>query len=640
MRGSLTGNRQDLSRGLDDYEEIPGLTKELRTENAKNEAAPVVHLISSSSSSGDSGSDSDSEPVLIGISRPYHRTSGTKSHQPSICEHSSPGLAAPSYNSRDLVRAIDSEDILRMTLARDITSLQKIQSTLDQALRSDRVQKTNSRRPSSSGMDTTSESEDDSTLVNRSRAPSASSESVKRRKISHDRPKQNHSGRDYSTCVDRRSSIVVDVKGRGKARATPRVLPSKSRKSFKTIPPSACTLPQARLNRSRRVLSPGSIFGIEYPLTTVSMKGDVQFIHRKDQKWFGAFSLPNSENVPYNVEDACVVDDLVVIAYNKGPHRLSTIRIPDTSSDSRPTISYSNCGSSSSSSSAATSSGIRALAAVSSFSTFKGKTAITAGEDRIIQLWSLEGTPHDSEESDSDSDDASSSNGGAATSHTISAAVSSKLGILPHKVTALAVRGTSLFSSRNKVLSVNDVHGKGWNTSSGSSRRRGASDDLANEILHIHAPLGAGNQNLVFVETDHPRTQIGLYDVRKDIRTEGEDILFGHAPNSSDSSSSRNRTIKYYKGSPDTSSETYKYVRGYSDGVVCLFDWRNTKAPVQQTSARRNSGKEIYHTIFADFSIPLPGSNKNNNRTTKGVVTFGGAELDFLDLELNTLRKS
>lgn len=36
---------------------------------------------------------------------------------------------------------------------------------------------------------------------------------------------------------------------------------------------------------------------------------------------------------------------------------------------------------------------------------------------------------------------------------------------------------------------------------------------------------------------------------------------------------------KYFRGSPDTA--TFKYVRGYSDGAVCLFDWRKATVSSQ-----------------------------------------------------------
>lgn len=79
-------------------------------------------------------------------------------------------------------------------------------------------------------------------------------------------------------------SASLDRKGKGRETKTilglslpspPHPLP------MKNIPPSSCTIPQARLARARRVLIPGPRYKSEYPLATVSMKGDVQFVDRK-----------------------------------------------------------------------------------------------------------------------------------------------------------------------------------------------------------------------------------------------------------------------------------------------------------------------------------------------------------------------
>ncbi|KAF5371054.1 hypothetical protein D9757_010315 [Collybiopsis confluens] len=581
---------QNLTRDIDDYKQVPGLI--LSEDTGVGGSSDYEDT-----TTDDSDSDSSGKDPVQNQSESTHLNSNRHAYS-----NRSP---APSPERRALTLAdftspyLDNNEILQMTLSLDPRSVDRIRSELVQGqVRGKRTR----RAPSSMDRTLVTQIGSSSSKVSRD-SRTSSSGSLKRRKVRHESQGTSGHGQACSPHVDHGSSLIVpNVKG------SP---------AFKMLPASKCTLPLARFNRSRRLLCPGPDFAVEYPLTTVSMKGDIQFIDRQNQQWHRPFSIPNSDNVPYNVEDACVVENLVVIAYREGPHQLSTIKIPEISCDQRPRISYS---------SSSTSSPIRALAPVPSISTFNGKTAITAGEDKVVRVWSLEGSSLDSDStSDSDSED------GATTTSLIidSGATSSTVGVMPHRVQCIAARESKLYSSRGKILRIDDVNGRGWSTSSGSRRRQESSNVFANSIIHIHAPLGAGDQNFIF--TDHPRAQIGLYDIRKDIRAEGEDISFGYIfPDSY-------KHTKYFKGSPETSLSTYKYVRGYPDGVVCLFDWRNPKAPVAQTCARRSSGKEIFHTIFADFCIP---HSKNKNRTMKGVVTFGGGELDFLDLSLNACHSS
>ncbi|KAE9384461.1 hypothetical protein BT96DRAFT_1026884 [Gymnopus androsaceus JB14] len=512
-----------------------------------------------------------------------------------------------------------------------------------------------------SDADTTSEEEDTTSEEEDRLSPDSAGSHFKRLKTS------NADGQDRSRTREEDSRMVgtgkarrdgnrathVDRKGKGgeieiilgRSLPSPYLLP---------IPPSPCKIPKVPGVRARRVLSPGPTSTTEYPLATVSIKGDLQFINRKTRRWHGPFSVPNDDNIPLRVEDACIVEDILVVAYNRGSYQLSTLRLPPVSSDSkRPKILYA--------SPSPESQGIRSLAPAISSS--GRKYAITADFNKTVRMWDVEVFPEDSSESEDSEEEDESPHPKAKVG-----ARPAKIGVLPYRATALAVRGYELLYSRGKVLGMGDFRqlpGRQTCLTDGKPDSTLSERELANEITHIHVPLGQGKKDLVIIETNHPRTQIGIYDTRKNIRVDGEDISFGYAPGSTNSSpqqTTQKTSLRYFRGGPDAfdSPETYKFVRGYSDGVVCLFDLRNARSPVRISACRDTSNKlnkAVYHTIFANFCVDdstkpasasssmkrysSRGSGRSGSssspskaKTVKGIVTFGGNEVDFLDQNL------
>jgi len=96
---------------------------------------------------------------------------------------------------------------------------------------------------------------------------------------------------------------------------------------------------------------------------------------------------------------------------------------------------------------------------------------------------------------------------------------------------------------------------------------------------------------------DHLDAQIQLFDDRKRHgfnRT--PDCEFGHR-------SVGGKASRYSRGSAHLSY----FVRGYPDGSICIWDYRNARHPVMK--ARAKWAESIVHTSFAGSKIACFGTN-------------------------------
>ncbi|KDR83531.1 hypothetical protein GALMADRAFT_651263 [Galerina marginata CBS 339.88] len=283
-------------------------------------------------------------------------------------------------------------------------------------------------------------------------------------------------------------------------------------------------LPKSPHNKPRRVLL--SKDSADAPIITVSMRGDVQFFDRNKWHRISRFSRPN-DSVYRHVVDATIVGATAIIGYGNGPSQISLVRLSEGSSPLLVDLEQNRPHKVSLDSGSRT-----GKAAISCLAAKKSTAHITqfftGGHDKTLRLWSV---------------------GDA------NLATSEKLTTLTTIPEALGFRDRSLIvGTSRKILTVDLGHLSSIPTSA----------QLSNSVCQIHIHSQA--PNVTILEVNSLDFQVQIFDDRKKQGFDRvADCYFGARQARTSARSTR--------GDTDFSM----FVKGYEDGTVRMWDFRNSK---------------------------------------------------------------
>ncbi|KAI0637798.1 hypothetical protein C8Q77DRAFT_1087928 [Trametes polyzona] len=142
-------------------------------------------------------------------------------------------------------------------------------------------------------------------------------------------------------------------------------------------------IPKAEFARGRRLLAPRNQ---DLPYTTILMRGDAHFIDQRRKARVTRWSLPVEDDCRH-VEDACLIgDNTVVVGYNKGPCQVSLIPVRVDQRPRRIDLSYkahSTVIENRSSGTSHPNPGIACLAPVAD------NAFLSGGHDKTVRHWKL-----------------------------------------------------------------------------------------------------------------------------------------------------------------------------------------------------------------------------------------------------------
>lgn len=309
---------------------------------------------------------------------------------------------------------------------------------------------------------------------------------------------------------------------------------------------SLLLLPKTPNNKPRRVL----VLMSDLPFVTVSMRADVQFWHRTRKHRLSAFSIPSGDNFRH-VVDACLVkENIAVIGYANGPCDISILRLVE---DEAPALSESSHRPHTGSDQSRTPSircGLNCLSPL--FSANESVQFFTGGHDKSIRLWTLH-----------------PDNLALASSESIS-----KIGTIPSSLAA--VETTLYVGTGQKILTLDIDHP--------TARPRQARCGNAVSQIHVH------DRNVFIVETNHLDHQVQIWDKRASGFDRPPKLQLGyrHTGTLSLSSCSKGGALHSY------------FVKGYPDGGVCFWDFRNVKRPLRTQHMLSDS---VIHAVMTDQNI-------------------------------------
>ncbi|KAH7920265.1 hypothetical protein BV22DRAFT_1040024 [Leucogyrophana mollusca] len=322
-------------------------------------------------------------------------------------------------------------------------------------------------------------------------------------------------------------------------------------------------LPKTPYGRSRRILVPASD---DLPLATVTMRGDLQFIDRKEHFRISLSSLPNKGDYRH-VEDACVVGDTIVLGYDGGPCQVTLL--PVTRKSPRPIDVQRQPHVPSPRVSKSFKGGVSCLSAMcseaGSIKFFSG------GHDRWVYLWTAE-------------------------THQLTNATCKKLSVFHDSgVSAIAYqrRSNALMSSDGQKLWTTDL-------SRSYTPKPVLVSNVVNQIhVHPQAP------DIILLEIKHLDQQIQIFDCRKGGFNRPPCFTFGH----------RYADAKFEPSYTKGSTRHVYFARGHQDGSVILWDYRNPKDILIKRQYQQIDA--VVHTAFSNSEVVAFGG-----RVGGGVVTF------------------
>ncbi|KAF8914109.1 hypothetical protein CPB84DRAFT_57730 [Gymnopilus junonius] len=317
------------------------------------------------------------------------------------------------------------------------------------------------------------------------------------------------------------------------------------------------TLPKVPYNRPRRILLPKS--SVDLPILTVTMRADVQFFDALKRHRISRFSIPNNSTYRH-VVDAIVIGDTAIISYGDGPHQASLVHFKSQEEGHTPFLTDMTHDAHKLSLDAVAAKGKRAVSCITARGIKKNTLQFfTGGYDKTIKLWSI-GKP-----------DLVSS------SETLT-----KLTTIPE---ALAFRDKSLIiGTSRKILTIDLTHLSSIPVSA----------QLSSSVCQIHVHNQA--PNLTILEVNSLDFQVHIFDDR--IRHGFDrvaDCYFGARQTRS--------VAKCNRGDTNFSL----FVKGYDDGTVRLWDYRNPKKPLL-TRQFQGIGN-VVHTVFKGPNVLCYGEN-------------------------------
>ncbi|KAF9057757.1 hypothetical protein BJ165DRAFT_1521108 [Panaeolus papilionaceus] len=318
-------------------------------------------------------------------------------------------------------------------------------------------------------------------------------------------------------------------------------------------------LPQTPYNKARRILLPSDL---KLPILTVSMRADIHFFDRLQRYRVSALSSGNSSD-SRRVVDALMINDVACIGYNKGPCQLSLVRMDKQGGpftlvdlDHRPHTLNTRSGANTDQGS------ISCLTAKGS-----RKDAIelfTGGYDKVIRLWSV-------------------TDSNIATSEEIMRTMT-----IPD---ALILNNSRLLIATSSRLVTVDL---------GHLTARPTTARFSNLVHQMHVSRLA--PNVIVMEVKHLEYQFEIFDDRIGRGfNRVPDCHFGYRGKGGSLS-------RFSRGDING----YAFVKGYDDGTLCRWDFRNLRTPA--LDIKEVDFDPIVHTVFNGPEI----------------ITYGKSSLTFL----------
>ncbi|KAI0676855.1 hypothetical protein C8Q78DRAFT_50626 [Trametes maxima] len=348
-------------------------------------------------------------------------------------------------------------------------------------------------------------------------------------------------------------------------------------------------IPKAEYARGRRLLAPKDQ---DLPLTTILMRGDVHFIDQRRKVRRTTWSLP-VEDDSRHVEDACLIgDNTVVVGYNKGPCQVSLIPVRGDQRPCRIDLTYKAHSTVIENRTAGTSHpnpGIASLAPLAS------DRFLSGGHDKTVRLWTV--TRNDD------------------------------------RALAYSTWNSAVYSAAGDYIATTELN----------ARAPTEPVRVSGKITQVH--VHPQDRRLVILEIDHMDRQVHFYDTRAGGFARKPELEFGHraAPPRPRSTSSRygggninvhgsGNGTRNGGGSGNTTSCTTStststnnsasapklgsryirgsaanslFARGYADGTVLVWDYRNgaRKGVQERFRAQRPGGADVAHTVLARSDV-------------------------------------
>ncbi|KAF4619681.1 hypothetical protein D9613_005483 [Agrocybe pediades] len=346
-------------------------------------------------------------------------------------------------------------------------------------------------------------------------------------------------------------------------------------------------IPKSPYNRARRIVLPNDP---NRPFVTVSMRSDIQFYQRqKPHHRLTKYSYPNYSGYRHTV-DAIPLGEAVVIACDRGPCQVSLLRF--NSEDHSPCLMDLQLKPHKVSLDAQNSNTTGAITCLAAKSLTNGHLKFfTGGYDRSLYIWNAK---------------------------TLDSITTERLTTITTIPEALAFRhGTLLIGTSRKLLQLDLEH----------LTSTPIVTQLSNSVHQIHVDKQA--PNIALLEVNSLDFQVQMFDERiKHSFDRTADCYFGARQTSSPAQANRGDV------------KSFMFVKGYQDGVVRMWDFRNVKVYIVQVMTK------LYHSILtiivsscADFQQPVlkhqfedMGPIVHAVFAGGGIVCYQDNSLSFIDL--------
>ncbi|PIL36763.1 hypothetical protein GSI_00453 [Ganoderma sinense ZZ0214-1] len=375
--------------------------------------------------------------------------------------------------------------------------------------------------------------------------------------------------------------------------------------SSSTSPGHTVVIPKADFARGRRLLVPADP---DYPITAILMRGEAHFIDQPRKTRIYRHSLPVEDDFRH-VEDACLLrNDTVVIGYDKGPCQVSLITVEGDQRPCRVDLNHkahSTVIENRSAGRAYPNRGIACLAPVAA------DRFLSGGHDKYVYHWKLERANHRGK----------NRGGYWATSERIPTEHSQ-----PVQALAFCAWNEMVYSAAGDRVSMTNL----------GAIAAADPERVSGKVTQVH--VHPQDPRLIALEVDHLDYQVHFYDMREggfgrrpwlefgyrsalpkatrassslsapqpDQQGAGSSLsVFASASANGSTSRSASSTIVPKSGSRYTRGSTTNslFARGYSDGTVLVWDYRNgaQKKVLERFQFRRPA--EVVHTVLAGTDV-------------------------------------
>ncbi|KAF5345639.1 hypothetical protein D9758_015141 [Tetrapyrgos nigripes] len=360
-----------------------------------------------------------------------------------------------------------------------------------------------------------------------------------------------------------------------------------------TEPFVTARVPRTAFGRARRVLASPSA---GRPLATVSMRADIQFFDPERRSRISTFSLPSGNlDTVRQVEDACAIGDTIVLAYDHTSDvQVSCVSLPENSRASRPVLvdlphtPHHPRLSEPPEDPNVSRPSIPKLIRCITPGPDRRREFLTSGYDKILRKWTLD-------------------------PNSLHHTRSEKILVLDRTPAVLACHRTTLLVGFGLYVQAYDLNRV--STSTMIYGEKAPTSRMSNTIQHLY--FHADDHRMQVFEVDRLDTQVHVYDSRKSPKDK-YGLLYDHKSDCSFGYRAEQVAGKPRRRFTKGSTKFCYFARGYEDGMICLWDYRNPKKPVA-TECKRETG--VVHMLCMDDHL----------------VAFGGDSLTFMDFSLNVL---